>query len=103
MSGLIDRQAAINAIKNIDTSIIPWKKAKEYADETKAYAIMKIEDLPDAEQTANVLYGRTFYTDDGQRVVDPRIVCGNCGATAWDYKGNFNYCPKCGRKLIWRD
>ena len=50
MSGdLISRQAALNQITAIDTSIIPYGRAREYVDELKNYFIKIIESLPSAE------------------------------------------------------
>lgn len=50
MSGdLISRQAALNQITAIDTSIIPYVKTREYVDVLKNYVIKTIETLPSAE------------------------------------------------------
>ena len=52
----INREEAIDAVKSIDTSIIPFAKAKEYVDETIAIINKKLEDLPSiqTETTAKV-------------------------------------------------
>ena len=49
MDDLISRQAAIDAL-HMDTSIIPFKKAREYADATISEIRNRIEKLPPAEQ-----------------------------------------------------
>lgn len=49
MIDLIRRQAALNQITAIDTSIIPYARAREYVDELKNYVIKIIETLPSAE------------------------------------------------------
>jgi len=49
MSDLISRKAALNQITAINTSIIPYVRAREYVDELKNYIIKIIETLPSAE------------------------------------------------------
>ena len=49
MNDLIRREDALNQITAIDTSIIPYAKAREYVDILKDYVIKIIEDLPSAE------------------------------------------------------
>jgi CRISPR/Cas system-associated exonuclease Cas4 (RecB family) len=48
MSDLISRQAAIDAL-HMDTSIIPFKKAREYADATISEIRNRLEKLPTAQ------------------------------------------------------
>lgn len=50
---LIERQAAIDTL-HMDTSIIPYKKAREYADATILEIRNRLEKLPSAQPT---LYG----------------------------------------------
>ena len=48
MDDLISRQAAIDAL-HMDTSIIPFKKAREYADATISEIRNRLEKLPSAQ------------------------------------------------------
>lgn len=91
MDDLISRQAAIDAIKDIDTRIIPWAKAKEYADEGLRIAIEKIEKLPDAEKE----------TDVKDISVDNWGTSGFCGKCFELVLGDWEFCPRCGKKLRW--
>ena len=48
----ISRQAAIDAL-HMDTSIIPFKKAREYADATISEIRNRLEKLPSAQPATN--------------------------------------------------
>jgi len=48
MSDLISRQSAIDAL-HMDTSIIPFEKAREYADATISEIRNRLEKLPSAQ------------------------------------------------------
>ena len=56
MTEFINKKDAINTIKAIDTSIIPFAKAKEYVDECIVIINKRLEDLPSiqTETTAKV-------------------------------------------------
>lgn len=103
MSDLIDRDAALNQIIAIDTSIIPYFRAREYVDETKNYVIKIIETLPSAgpERTAKVIEHDASVTDtDGYKYHRSEYLCGAC-----KYKVLLIdvYCSHCGARLEWRD
>lgn len=88
MSDLINRQAALDALSAIDTSIIPFAKAREYVEETIEYAKKILANMPDAERTAVVDYDTRF----------PIEICGEChSAVMYPEK----YCCKCGARLEW--
>ena len=56
----------------------------------------------DTIKTANVLYGKTYYSEDGKKVVDTRILCGNCEKPLYP-KGIYiegDYCQYCGARLV---
>ena len=95
MSDLIDRQAAIDAL-HMDTSIIPFKKAREYADATISEIRNRLEKLPSAEpkrgkwiKTAR--WGRVYYCDQCRNYLDFDGV--NAG------RGSTNFCPNCGADM----
>lgn len=95
MDELISRQAAIDAL-HMDTSIIPFKKAREYADATISEIRNRLEKLPSAEpkrgkwiKTAR--WGRVYYCNQCRNYLDFDGV--NAG------RGNTNFCPNCGADM----
>lgn len=112
MSDLIDRQAAIDAIENID-----WYHQNDNGDmvsgasnEHEAWyraedIYRALESVPSAQpepQECKWVYGEDFTADcvDGYR-------CSRCGFfVPWDYNhklidyiNDYVYCPKCGAKM----
>lgn len=77
-----------------------WMQTFEYQDE--AFAVKRWNDVM-ADKTAKVLYGRTYNMDNGDKVIDPRVVCENCGNKVSNLAFQYTYCPHCGRKLEWKD
>ena len=89
---LISRQAAIDAL-HMDTSIIPFKKAREYADATISEIRNRLEKLPPAEpkrgKWKNIVDGIEYTWG----------TCDSCGARIpMPYK-YYKYCPNCGADM----
>ena len=69
MSDLIDRKKALDEISKIDTSIIPYVRARDYVDEFKNYVIKIIETLPSAEPEQIWIPVTERLPEDGERVL----------------------------------
>ena len=87
----ISRQAAIDAL-HMDTSIIPFEKAREYADATISEIRNRLEKLPSAQPK------RGRWIHDGSKWTN-RWICSECG-----YKWFFDciegaFCPHCGADM----
>lgn len=84
----INREEAVNIIKNIDTNILPWGSVFDCVNKMKADIIIKLNKLPSAtlKQTAKVI------TEDNIS------ICDNC---SWVIYTGMKYCPSCGKKLEW--
>lgn len=100
MSDLIDRDAALNQIAAIDTSIIPYAKAREYVNELKNYVKKIIETLPSAgpERTAKVIKQNMVITLHELECLHTEALCGACKKKV--LSGD-DYCSHCGAKLDW--
>lgn len=98
MSGdLIGRQAALKQITAIDTSIIPYARAREYVDELKDYIKNIIETLPSAEPEQKK--GEWIY--DTERVMNNGGIynqyhCSECG---FQSVSRMNFCGYCGADM----
>ena len=92
----INREEAIDAVKSIDTSIIPFAKAKEYVDETIAIISKTLKNLPSAKTEVTAKVKNQFM-----------LVTGGMGGTLFVCECNqvvkkeWKYCPFCGGLLKW--
>ena len=102
MQELISRQAAIDAL-HMDTSIIPFEKAREYADATISEIRNRLEKLPSAEPRR----GRWLYCEETTADCVDGYRCDQCGFfVPWDYQHksidyikDYNFCPHCGADM----
>ena len=105
MSDLISRQTAIDAVKAIDTSIIPFPKAREYAEIGLNAVVDMLENIPSAEPERNK--GK-WIPHPSYREWDVCSVCGT-GCKRREYELQYGqekvteyvypYCPHCGARL----
>lgn len=100
ISDLISRQAALNQVAAIDTSIIPYARAREYVDELKNYVIKVIETLPSAEpeRTAKVIDKSV-----GRHSISDFDWIGKCEKCGNEIQYSFDFCPYCGAELEWSE
>ena len=90
-SDLISRKTALDKVSAIDTSIIPFEKAKAYTDIGLETVKKILQDLPSAmprTQTAKAI-----------NVDEINVHCGNCDTPLSDW---WTYCPRCGARLEWK-
>ena len=108
MSDLISRQAAIDAL-HMDTSIIPFKKAREYADVTISEIRNRLEKLPSAQPErikARWLPVGMAYAVGGESAMWGDEIayhaCDNCWQQALEKDGEevlSDFCPNCGAEM----
>ena len=96
MSDLISRQAAIDAL-HMDTSIIPFKKAREYADVTISEIRNRLEKLPSAQPER--IRGRWIAKEKKNL-----FRCSKCDAVIYsesEYDRNefHKFCGRCGADM----
>lgn len=89
MNDVISRQAAIDTL-HMDTSIIPYKKAREYADATILEIRNRLEKLPSAEPKTGRWSGVRYDAELGL------FVCDNCGMFSFM---EYAFCPNCGADM----
>ena len=91
MSDLISRQAAIDAL-HMDTSIIPFKKAREYADVTISEIRNRLEKLPSAQpERIKSKWALHTYMPHNKFC----LACRNDSP----YNKRWDFCPKCGAEM----
>jgi len=91
MDDLISRQAATDAL-HMDTSIIPFEKAREYADATISEIRNRLEKLPSAEPKT----GKWILDRSGA------YCCSECMEPCAGYvmmKPRDKFCKMCGTKM----
>lgn len=96
MSDLISRQAALNQITAIDTSIIPYVRAREYVDELKNYVIKIIEALPSAEPERRWIPVSERLPESGKRVLITHrggVSFGWYNGSHWERGASTNHRP----------
>ena len=96
MNDLISRQAAIDAL-HMDTSIIPFKKAREYADATISEIRNRLEKLPSAQPKKGKWIDETFKP---WGLVYHPYKCDQCGEHS---EADSNFCPNCGTDMRQRE
>lgn len=95
MSDLISREAAINAVINIEPlAFLDTKTNKPVAATQKTLDIIKaLEDLPAIDP---VKHGRWI----GKPIAGYSTVrCSVCKETFAENMGRWNYCPSCGARM----
>lgn len=99
MSNLIRREDALDAITNIDTTIIPFPKAREYVEIGFEFVINRLKKLPSAEPERKK--GKWIEDETGYGF----WICSACGFASEAFGANILYpfCPNCGAKLDWSD
>lgn len=92
MNDLVSRQAAIEAIKELESS-------EDFSfNNALICAMNNIAELPPAADVRPVVCGR--WKDAIQSCHDsPHVKCSVCGEYYWSYFKKFNYCPKCGADM----
>ena len=96
MSDLIRREDALDAITNIDTSIIPFPKAREYVEIGFEIVINRLKKLPSAEPERKKGKWMLYYNIEQGRA----LRCSECKMVFWVGDGREgNFCPNCGAKM----
>ena len=106
MSDLIDRQAAIDALRVAywDDNIQSAKDDPCIVDAMTDWAIRQVKALPSAQSERKT--GRWIYGEDDVAMCDG-YHCSECGFfVPWDYKRksidfikDYNFCPNCGSPM----